>query len=391
MIHDTSTLVFSTERAGLGRVTGGKSPFGFFAHVSLAASFSRCTNSADTASTGHSSKKSSQFGQTRALGLVGVETWTRGNESAAPIESETAQWMAGVRKSSLVKSSTKSPVVHVMDREADSYGLMSLILDNGDDFVIRAQHNRNSPKGKIRTLVAQAPVTAQREVELSQRTPKYKGKISMKSHPPRAARSAKLQIRACSFQLPPSGPTKKPKKRGCKTYSIHCVHVSELNPPKETVPVDWLLWTSKSVDTPQDVLAIVDIYRGRWLIEELFKSLKTGCGYQKQQLTTYDALARSLGCMLPVAVELLRLKSARESQAPANELLDSYAMLVLRTLVPKLPQDPTEKEVVYAVAGYGGHFKHNGPPGWQTIGKGITEILTIANALRKMPKDVINL
>jgi hypothetical protein len=41
--------------------------------------------------------------------------------------------------------------------------------------------------------------------------------------------------------------------------------------------------TTEPIDTPEQILAVVDGYRHRWKIEELFKALKTGCAYEKRQ------------------------------------------------------------------------------------------------------------
>ena len=35
--------------------------------------------------------------------------------------------------------------------------------------------------------------------------------------------------------------------------------------------------TTEPIDTVEQVLRIVDWYRARWVIEEFFKALKTGC------------------------------------------------------------------------------------------------------------------
>jgi IS4 transposase len=53
------------------------------------------------------------------------------------------------------------------------------------------------------------------------------------------------------------------------------------------------------------VAAIVDAYRARWVIEELFKALKTGCQVEKRQLASYEALRIALALFLPIAVRLL--------------------------------------------------------------------------------------
>ena len=53
------------------------------------------------------------------------------------------------------------------------------------------------------------------------------------------------------------------------------VYAKEKDPPDDMEPVDWLLLTSEPIDTDEQILEVVDIYRARWLIEEYFSALKT--------------------------------------------------------------------------------------------------------------------
>ena len=39
-----------------------------------------------------------------------------------------------------------------------------------------------------------------------------------------------------------------------------------------------------------------------------------------------------------------------------------------------LPAKPTIKEAMYAIAGLAGHFKQNGDPGWQILGRGLRRL-----------------
>ena len=60
------------------------------------------------------------------------------------------------------------------------------------------------------------------------------------------------------------------------------------------MPIEWMLVTSAAVQTVEDATAVVDHSRARWLIEDYFKALKTGCAFEKRQLTTFDGLVRAL-------------------------------------------------------------------------------------------------
>jgi hypothetical protein len=43
----------------------------------------------------------------------------------------------------------------------------------------------------------------------------------------------------------------------------------------------------------------------------------------------------------------------------------------------KLPAAPTARDVLQAVAALGGHLKHNGEPGWLTLGRGYEKLRTL--------------
>jgi hypothetical protein len=137
--------------------------------------------------------------------------------------------------------------------------------------------------------------------------------------------------------------------------------------------VEWLLYTSEPVEDAEQMLQVVDWYRARWTIEEYFKALKTGCALEKRQLGDLYALTNATALALPIAWKLLLLKSENlaRPEEPATQVLEADELEVLRHIVRKpLSDAPTVQEVVYAIAGLGGHLKHNGAPGWQTLAHG---------------------
>ena len=56
--------------------------------------------------------------------------------------------------------------------------------------------------------------------------------------------------------------------------SVQVVWCSEVNPPENDEPVDWLLITTLPIDTPEQVRKIVQYYTSRFLIEVFFRVLK---------------------------------------------------------------------------------------------------------------------
>jgi hypothetical protein len=153
----------------------------------------------------------------------------------------------------------------------------------------------------------------------------------------------------------------------------------EAQPPPGETPVEWWLVTTESIDTIDHVLQIVEWYRTRWLIEEFFKCLKTGCAYEKRQLESLDTLLVALALLAPIAWQLLLLRHLARvlPAAPAHVVLTPRQLLVLRaspggaTLSPQ----PTTKEALRAVARLGGHLRQNGEPGWLVLGRGLQKLL----------------
>ena len=318
------------------------------------------------------------------LGVVGMRTFTRKEparkdrpykSAALHPDRESARWgklalevearLQGVR------------VVHVMDRESDQYELLEAFQKRGSHFVIRMHHDRlldTDEEMRAFECVEMTSGVCEREVRLSRRTHK-KSSRSSKTHPPRLARLAQLSFSATqvTFQRPKNGP----KKNGA-TLTVNVVRVWEPEPPPNESPVEWKLLTSEPVESPEDIIEIVDKYRRRWLIEEYFKALKSGCAFQKRQLESLSALEKALALFLPIAWRLLLLRDLSRAvpAAPANFLLTSEQLKILNAISEKpLPDVPTVENVAYALARLGGHLKRNGPPGWQTLGQGFRTLL----------------
>ena len=90
---------------------------------------------------------------------------------------------------------------------------------------------------------------------------------------------------------------------------VNVVRVWEPRPPKDAEPVEWLLLTSEPVETQAEVKAVVDGYRTRWVIEEYFCAVKTGCGFERRQLESAHALYNMLAFCLVLAYVLLLMRT----------------------------------------------------------------------------------
>ena len=144
--------------------------------------------------------------------------------------------------------------------------------------------------------------------------------------------------------------------------------------------VEWYLYTTEPIATPEQLLTVVDHYRARWVIEEYFKAIKSGCDFEKRQLQDYESLVNLLATFAPIAcrVLLIRSEARRTPDASAIGLLSPDHLDVLRARGRiKLSANPTTREVYLAVAALGGHLKHNGDPGWSTLGYGLEKLETL--------------
>ena len=165
-----------------------------------------------------------------------------------------------------------------------------------------------------------------------------------------------------------------------ETVRLNVVRVHTKSAGQGVDPVEWRLVTSEPIDTAEDVAAIVDGYRARWLIEEYFRALKQGCAYERRQLESKHALLNALAVFTPIAWQLLALRqlSRDRAQLPADAILSPLKLTLLqRHPDVRLRPNATIRDAMLAVAALGGHIKNNGEPGWQVLGRGYEDLLLL--------------
>jgi hypothetical protein len=371
VVHDTTEFEFpgASPREGLGRLL--RPGQGFFGHFALA-------TTAD--------------GKRLPLGLLGLMTVFRLDKPKQrrrdrPFRGESSRWreLAAAAENRLQGG---AHAIHVMDREGDSYATLSEFADDRRSFVIRSCHDRRlvDDEQKLWDRARASETMIEREVELSARPaiPGPKGK----RHPARRARTAKLALARIDVALP--RPSTDAARGAPPTLPVGVIHVREIDPPKDETPVEWILLTNLPLETAADVEFAVDCYRARWLIEEFFKALKTGCQYEKRQLESSHSLLNALAVLAPVAWRLLlfRYLARHAPQAPAKQALTPTQLDVLRAVSKKpLPGNPTVRDALLAVAKLGGHLTNNGDPGWIVLGRGFHDLLIMELAWRAARSD----
>lgn len=367
--HDTTDMEFHGE-ADVGWIDRRRR--GFLAHFALAIT-------ADDAR--------------RPLGVLGLRTLFRQGERKSRrtrkqrrfnSDSEERRWGDLVDDVEAALAG-RARAIHIMDREADSYRLFSAFIAQERRFVVRMSFDRrvvdDGECQKVSDVLRKATAVLTREVPLAPR-PRPPGTFVRRAHPPREARIATLSVSAQRIVLKRSdwagnhGPLQLP---------VHVVRVWEENPPPNVPPVEWRLITTEPIDTPDDVARIVDIYRARWIIEEYFKALKTGCAFERRQLQNRRALLNALAVFAPIAWQLLLLRalSRLSPTKPATEALTPLRLTLLeRHPRVKLPAGATLHEAMLAIAQLGGHIRNNGEPGWLVLGRGYEKLLLLEEGAR---------
>jgi len=304
-------------------------------------------------------------------------------------DKESLRWVAMVEQvekevAQQLPEAERPVLIHVMDREADSYEILADQEQKRRRFVIRSTYDRRvmAPSqapgsGKLRGVLATAMVLATRDGIKVSRRGKNRTQRKIKRFPVRGDRIASVQMCAQSVTLV--------RPDDCRdnwppTLQVNVVHVHEVNTPEGEEPIEWYLYTSEPIKTAEDVLAVVDFYLSRWTVEEYFKAVKTGCAFEKRQLESYHALLMALALTIPIACSLLRLRTLADLSEPvaASEVLSLVQIHILRKKASGgLPRMPTVKQAMMAIAALGGHIRNNGAPGWQVLGRGYEKLRSL--------------
>jgi hypothetical protein len=375
-LEDTTAFVFGGDvrREGLGRII--KDDQGFLGHFSLLAS-------AD--------------GLRRPFGVGAAEPWVRFKEKntrrrhsdirRTDEERESLRWFRMVERVETL-AAPEQDVIHVQDREGDIYNSVASMCAQDYRFVVRCIQNRRIEKNErgdrcVHDALEGLPVVGWMTVEISAR-PGSSLPERRKSHPPRKARTASVAMTATTLTLirPRGAPEDWPERA-----QINVVHVFEPSPPAGEEPIEWILATTESTSMFEDIKRVISIYATRWLIEEFFKAIKTGCRYEARQLETYHALTNALALCIPIAWEMLTLRTLERTapETPASEILAPDRLEVLKAMAKRypLPEDPTTRDALIAIAGMGGFLIRNGRPGWLTLRRGYENLLTYEMAWRR--------
>jgi hypothetical protein len=353
ILHDATELDYTTLKAlqeHLGQIGQGTRR-GYICHNSLAV----------RADTGETLGLTSQILHHRAVvpkGETTKQSRERGNR-------ESRLWVRGVEASGAAPADVRC--VDVCDSLSDTFEFLSFEVARKRLFVVRARENRKlaepvAGENYLFDAVRQAPSMGTRS-------------LVVKATSGRKGRTTTVHVSFSKVRIAPPG--EKLGEYANEPLEVWAVRVWEPNPPAGEEPLEWILLTNCVIENFADACERIEWYEKRWIVEELHKGMKTGCGIETLQFDTIERLEPAIAVLSVVATTLLTLRDAARAPdaetRPATEIVAPVYVEVLAAYYGKrLGKKPSVKTFYMHVARLGGHQnrKCDGFPGWITLWRG---------------------
>lgn len=318
------------------------------------------------------------------LGLVAGRIWTRaGRQTVAhqerPLSArESERWLSTAAAAKTVLAGAAMVTV-IADRESDIYAEWARIPAPGVHLITRVKKDRRlAEDGKLYAFGAALPAAGTRLVELRERA----------GRPPRQAR---LSLRFGAVEL------RRPDKTGVEglppSLPLRYVEVVELAPPPGAAPLHWRLMTTHPVDNAAAAWQIVDWYRRRWTIEQLFRVMKRqGLQVEASQLDSAERLLKLIAVAAKAACLTMMLVQARDGddRRPAGLGFTATEVETLQALNTQLEGNTAKQTnpypaqslawaswIIARLGGWDG-YPSSRPPGPITFKNGIEYFQAIA-------------
>jgi hypothetical protein len=358
-VQDTTEINFAgrdKKRRGFGPAGDGATP-GFFIHPVIAIDV-----------------------ETEAVvGLVDAAIWTRAKERTAsrrsrPLEDkESARWLAGCEAAANVLCDAR--VTMVSDRESDIYPLFARRPEQLDLIVRAAQDRKLAEGGMLFAALAEAACLSMTKVRVAPRGPGDKGRI------------ATVELRAGTVRI--ARPQNGVVAGLPNSIELNLVEAREINAPAGKTPLLWRLLTTHAVGTAAQAEEVVQLYRLRWRIEQIFRALKSdGLALDDSQVIDAERMFNLAALGLAGAIRTIQLVDARDgSPRPATDVVDATFADALERLSNKLegktqrqknPHPPRSLAfVAWIAARLGGWNCYYKPPGPKTMRDGWNRLTAI--------------
>jgi hypothetical protein len=304
---------------------------------------------------------------------------SRAQRAAIPIEQkESHRWLQTLRMAQQeAEHCPHTRLISVCDSEADIYEVLA--EPPRIDWIVRACQDRAlvpeanpTAAHNLREHLLAQPLLYSQTINVRGRKPKIACDRRTRRQP-RHSRQANVQVRSGLLTLRP--PWRADRK--LPQITVNAVLVTEVNAPEEDEPIEWLLLTSLPVADADQARQVVQLYCVRWMIEILFRVLKSGCRIEQRRFERLNRLQACLAVYLIIAwrtlyvCRLARACPQIDCQAIFEpEEWKAVWKIVRHTDPPDQP--PSLGELTNMVAQLGGYVvRKSSPPGPQTIWIGL--------------------
>lgn len=377
LICDTSTMGFgmNSKVKGLSTIGDGRGR-GFFLHpvISIDAQTHHCLGLA-----------SAQLYDRKVYG-VDVAQRRRDRNRERLDQKESYRWYEEVQRAVGYDQGARRYTV-VADREADIYELLVLLTALGVDFVIRSFQDRrlhDEEHDKLQAALDAQAVQGQYS-------------IALPATDKRSVHTAEMEVKWIQTKLarPRSGTGTKHLVAQQELTVVEVAEKSSSVVGKEK-PIYWRLLTSHEINSLEDALRIVGYYIQRWVIEQVFRTLKKkGLDIQSAAVGNEHALKNLTAAALISAVQVMQLVQARD-QAEGLDIeagFETEAVDLIRRINPQLegdteklknPHPPTSMAfaawVIARLGGWSGYHSQR-PPGPITMWNGLRRLNEYVEAM----------
>lgn len=265
-------------------------------------------------------------------------------------------------------------IVCVADREGDIYEIYDEASSQSSaaHWLIRAHYDRliKAEKGTNSTNKMRACVKESGSIGTIKFEIPLKGK--------KRKRAVQQEIFLKEVTLLPSA---RKKKLGALPVKTNVIIASEINPPANEKPIEWVLLTSVNVTNLAEATQVIQWYICRWQIEIYFKILKSGCKIEKLQLTNAKRFNACLALYMIIAWRILFITMLGREYPNIDcdsvfDVIEWQTAYIVANHKKPPNKTPTLVEMIMIVAKLGGFLgrKSDGEPGPSVIWQGLHNI-----------------
>lgn len=215
----------------------------------------------------------------------------------------------------------------------------------------------------------------------------------------RKAREAWIAVRCGRVEL--QRPARLQGSEYPVSLPLYAVEAQEIQPPAGQTPVHWRLLTTHPVACLEQALQVIEWYRWRWRIEQLFAVLKqAGLNLEATQLESGKAIQCLCVLALSVSLRVLQLVEGRQDPTqPAQRVLTPEQEQCLAQIAPTLDGRTVKQQNPYPtqtlpwaawcigrLGGWSGYQSQH-PPGIATMLRGLQQFELIFKGWR-LAQDV---